>query len=383
MTLKLFDDFARTDNDVAEYSESMFHFLNHSALEEFSQVREVLEEWFENYDASEKKRSKIRGDFRSDNDQRHLSAFFEIYLYSLFRKMGYEVTIEPDFGGRKPDFLLTDLRNDEQMIVEATGTYPNDLFGAQNKLEATILDKLNTIYSPDYFLVVEFLNESRQVLQSISPKKLKSFVQKLLADYPYDDYDSAFDLGVIPKRKFRNADGIHALEIGLYAKRADRRGMEDHLAVGGISYPAYFINPPAAIRNAVKKKYRRYGDIPYVVALNNLNHYPYAPRHVMEALFGDREYAISWKDMIIPDRVNNGEWYQNKRFQKRGMSGLLVFGALYPHNMFQVNPVLWKHPKAKHTVNRWLLSEFDLENREIISRHHPNDFLQIDHDRMR
>lgn len=51
-SLRLFDQFERTDHREARRSEPTFEFMNRSAWPACENIRDVLEQWFESYPAS-------------------------------------------------------------------------------------------------------------------------------------------------------------------------------------------------------------------------------------------------------------------------------------------------------------------------------------------
>jgi hypothetical protein len=115
-TVKLFDDINRDYTGPASDAESDFSFLNRSARPPAQHMRDVLERWFADY-PDEVEKSKLRSEFRSDDDSAHKEALFELYCYSLLRCQGFDVDLHQVADERemaKVDSSLGRLRNDER-----------------------------------------------------------------------------------------------------------------------------------------------------------------------------------------------------------------------------------------------------------------------------
>src|SRR5947209_1831018 len=116
--MRLFSDDERTDRGPARFSESNFEFLDRIAGPHWDRVRNVLEAWFNDHPADAK--SGLHKRFTDKNDGQHVGAWWELYIASLFRHLGYEVVPHPTIEGseRKPDFLVT--RELSAFYVECT-----------------------------------------------------------------------------------------------------------------------------------------------------------------------------------------------------------------------------------------------------------------------
>src|SRR5579885_3393200 len=108
--LTLFDEIVRTEKSARNRRQSFYASLNRSVGAEYDAIRQVLETWFCDYPSDpEQSRSLLQGKFRSDNNQNHLSAFFELYLYALLKHQAFVVS--PEFVvdrvvGRPIDFRI-------------------------------------------------------------------------------------------------------------------------------------------------------------------------------------------------------------------------------------------------------------------------------------
>jgi len=77
---RLFDEFARTETRTRNRNEPMFAYLNTSSRNPVVSIRTTLEEWFSEIQGVNQK--DLRSRFRSFDDETHLAALFELYVYS-------------------------------------------------------------------------------------------------------------------------------------------------------------------------------------------------------------------------------------------------------------------------------------------------------------
>jgi hypothetical protein len=117
----IFDEFARTDPSPASDTEDPFHFMNRVARPPWDRVRELVNEWFAEYPEASK--ADLRSRFQDADPGQHYGAWFELYVYKLFRRLGYEMSIHPILATttRQPDFLVAN--GDVSMYVECVVSF--------------------------------------------------------------------------------------------------------------------------------------------------------------------------------------------------------------------------------------------------------------------
>jgi len=95
---------------------STFQFLNSAAGEQWTRARDLLDSWYSDYPDPHK--DKLRNHFRSELEGQHVGAWWELYTFTLHRRLGYSVTVEPELPGstKKIDFLVS--RGNESMYIE-------------------------------------------------------------------------------------------------------------------------------------------------------------------------------------------------------------------------------------------------------------------------
>ncbi len=103
----IFDEFVRTDIGFMGQSESAFRFINKSARDVTTRIRELLETWFSHVATTDQ--ASLRGDFRSGSDVQFASAFLELYVHELLRLLDHKIEIHPSLPGtsKRPDFRAT------------------------------------------------------------------------------------------------------------------------------------------------------------------------------------------------------------------------------------------------------------------------------------
>lgn len=114
--ITLFEEWERESKEYKRVEESDFCFLDRSNWPKIAEIRSTLNHWFSSLPEEAKSNYKRR--FMADHNFN--GVFYELFLFTLFRKMGFDVVIEPVLEGnsRRPDFLLT--KNEDQFFVEAT-----------------------------------------------------------------------------------------------------------------------------------------------------------------------------------------------------------------------------------------------------------------------
>ncbi len=390
--LKLFDDVERTYLGPSKRSEAQWEYLNRTARPEFQYIRELLQSWFNEFNASPDKRKALCKTFRSLKDDEHLSAFFELYLYQLFKNQNFEIEVEPEWEQGKPDFLLTS-SDGKKILLEATATYPDREFGEAKKLEEMVLDHLDEFLdSPDFFMHIKIVD---------SPKnpppyaQIRRYLQKQLKDLNYDrvmqDANENKDSGL---KRFPSILWKHdtwSIEFEIIPKKGEARGKAGVRPLGLMSYGVEWIDSASGIKSSIDKKNAHYGelDIPYILALNVLDTFA-DEDDVTDALFGQQTLTLSPEtDEVFNSRQSNGAWFGPNGYQKKRMSGIYVFKQLRPMTMHIIkDPVIWHHPYANNPLEPDLINVSQkIPNNlkgvyELREGMHPKELLRLDETRM-
>lgn len=177
--LQVFDDVERTDGAPAYDTEDSFHFLNRVAGTPWAKVRELTEEWFADYPASEQ--ADLRSRYRETDAPQHYGAGWELYIYTLYRRLGYDVKVHPTLPNtpRKPDFLVT--RGDISTYVEcvvhlSTGGTPRRGGGAES---SWIFEATNRARNPNFMVNIDIEqtgSERPKAAEIIGPLEAVAFL---------------------------------------------------------------------------------------------------------------------------------------------------------------------------------------------------------------
>lgn len=350
------EDIQRDDIGPASYSEPSFIYLNRSARPAVVLIRQELENWFSRYPDAAK--GNILRRFQSDDEIKHHSAFFELYIHELLIRLGHKVEIphpEPGASSRRaPDFLATS-QEGSRFYVEATlaiNQSQQDVSGEKRLNQ--VYDALNGLDSPNFFISVEvhgapavpvpgrrLRHEVRQFLNSLDPDSCSEIIRhsgmRAVPSHKFDFQGWRIDISPIPKsHKSRGKAGIRPL---------------------GILGPAeaQFVDDRTALKDSVIAKATHYGDlgIGLVVAVNAINQH-LEMIDIMEALFGQESFTFStnFGGAAEPQmqRLPNGAWNGLKGPKNTRVSAVLVMSSLIPWTVAVSNPEIFHHPWARYSI---------------------------------
>jgi len=119
--LTLFTKRQRSDPTPCHPGEDSFSFLDRVDQVFWGRVRDELELWFDEY--PEKESPDLLSRFRSNEPAQHYAAWWELYLFRLFRRLGFPVEVHPDLpdSTTHPDFRIG--LDGESFLLEATTTF--------------------------------------------------------------------------------------------------------------------------------------------------------------------------------------------------------------------------------------------------------------------
>jgi hypothetical protein len=339
--MSIFDDIVRENDQPRQECEPRFSYLNKSSRAEAERVRELVDEWIKEYPASHREALVAR--LRSDIDDHHQSAFFELFLHHFLRARGCKIIeIEPklEHTDKSPDYLV-ETSAGERFYLEAV------LASGRSNQETAAYARLNTglaaidnVPSPDNFLS---LTTEGLPAAPLSLKKLKRGVQSWIAGLPagaaakdaaafkYEEHGCSIELRALPRNKPE----------------------EGGRAVGMRNFPITQITPHQEIRPGLKKKASRYGklDVPYVVAINCLSMY-HREEGVVDALLGEPYVQLTrMADGTLKEehrRRPDGIWYgpPDGQPQNTRLSAVLAFFRIDAWNFVTKTGLLVANPWA-------------------------------------
>jgi hypothetical protein len=338
------------DADVEHYdgpaleTESTFHFLNRADGPLWQRTREVCEEWYAGYPDSD---GDLRARFRSDAISQHFAAWWELYIFMAFRRLGYDVEVHPAVPGteKRPDFRVS--RGMAGMFVECAAMAGDDV--VENPAgQAWIIQCINNARNPDFMVQVEITGvgtDHPTVDEIVRP------IEDWLAALDYDVLSELFDTSMDAAEEifeFRDWEvRIVALPVNEESRGRDRRMV-------GVNFTGVReLNEEGKIRTVLRKKGSRYGtlDEPLIVALLSLSSFT-NEREMTNAVFGS--VGVTYEhDLESAHVVRQQDGYWRPPPSKRGsrIAGVL-FGEskLKPWWVADQLPELWLNPWAPTPV---------------------------------
>lgn len=348
----LFDDVVRYDPSPADHLESHFPFINRVATPYWAEVRRVLELWFAHLPASEC--ADLRARFRSSDDRQHVAAFWELYLYELFTRLGFAVRLHPPLTHQStnPDMLVE--RKGDSFYVEAVALTDKETEFQSSRRSGQIFDAINQrVQSANFFLDVETVS-----LGNGTPplSQIGRFVDRWLASLDPDavpQYAASNTDWDLPKRDATFGDW--QFRFRAIPKRSDRRVVEGP-TVGKFGPPkAVWVNDHDDLKDRLGRKSRKYGELdrPLVIALL-YERWTAATHHLTRALFG---WGWGYPHLFRTGRLDptwpleaDGSWVNRDGPLNRFCSAILCGLHTAPHSVVRCPLELWHHPWARHPL---------------------------------
>jgi hypothetical protein len=345
---KLFDEFDRSDSAHKREGESVFQFMNRVDRPDWARVRDELDNWYSLYPDSG---DDLRKRFRSRREDQHFGAWWELWIHTFYRRLGYSVDVHPDLpNGTNPDFLIS--REGLSTYVECKAI-PEKSRSAD---EGRIIDCTNEVKHRDFLLELEI---DQQGTQTPSCNAIRTQVEKQLRALNADDAISDREAGKdFPSFQVSVQDWL--LTYTAYPVDPDRRGDRGRLLALPPSPGAVWIDNVGLIRRALADKGRKYAKLekplenPLVVAINTW----WVPmddedEEVFEALFGSPAFTY-WQGMRPPSihafRKENGYWRHEPPAGTR-VSAVLMGHNIDPWHAATDIPRMWINPWAPMPIS--------------------------------
>ncbi len=352
--MQLFNEIIRTDSSPKRNAETEFEFLERSARPEIGNARRQLQQMFDTYSAEESYDLSRR--LKSGDDQLFRSAFFELALYFILRKQGFQLSPHPQLSNgssKRPDFLVTS-PNGAQFYLEAVlASEDKSGLNGRCRMVASTLD-LFANCRHDYFRVDISHSGLPKTQPSTRALKAKVFqwLDSLDADEIWRTYPSSG--GLFPK-PFVYQHEEWRLELRARAIPPERRGKSTSLR--GVSSRGFgFIDSASPLRDAILSKGNRYGELdkPFLIAINFDT--PFLDKEdEISALYGSAQMAIeelpgSDSQQVTVARLPDGAWNGPKGPQYKRVSGTWIFNDLDIYALCTRRSTLYMNPWAKRAL---------------------------------
>ncbi len=336
----LFDNYERTDCSTKEAErESHYEYLNKSASPTISLIRQTLENWFSVYFATDPEEAiKLKSRLKDKDDYQHYRAFFELYLFILFKNLGFKVEIEPSLttSSKKPDFLVTDPKTGNYFYLEATTVCEGDTNVQRENQISLIKNNINKkIKSSTYAINLYWYGSCTK--SEFDKTKCITEIQEWIKN-PETPYVKEFNQWVLkleavkinnPLEKIVEMDTNSKVQCLNKRTKIDLEGMVENR-----------MDSIERIRQALdNKKASVYRDLkaPYIIAVNMLGIYFSDKENIslQEALLG-KEKICSFSTPEGAEtrciRLPDGFWSEQKN---QNVSGVFSFSNLRPNQIYE------------------------------------------------
>lgn len=341
--MRLFEDIERTYQGVATNMEGGFSFLNHSGRPAAERVRDLLEDWFQEYPDSYQE--WLRHRIRSVGE--YESTFFELFLYTLLSRHPADVDVEHDLEAEKraPDFRVQFPGSEAPVSLEATLCWDashadQDREKRQNDLCDYIEQQID---SSDFYVNFHQIHNPQE--GGLPKRKFVAFLRRTLdhisVGEPWKNPNSPASLRLFP---FREGD----VEIVVSFKpRRQKLLIGGECAIIGLPPVNSTVGGPApAVARTIRQKAGKYGefDRPYVIGVNVLSPWPLIQCDILKALFGvwNLDLLQSKTEYPFPP-----VWYGPGGWQNTRVSAVLI-GTVVPWNLGRAEFSLYHNPYAQH-----------------------------------
>jgi len=293
------------------------------------QERAFIEELVQDY--SPEKLKDWLGNFINTDRRQHISAWFEIMVYSWLNSH-FQVQIEPEINGRRPDFLIQ--AGENQILIESIAY----LYSPEELLERSISSEvaywLETIERP-YAVDVEH----EKYGTSLNKKDLINKVTFWIDHFDNERLNYSDKFGNIIHFHIAYKTGFNKIAV-----RVD--GNVQLINTDEVKKP---------LHRKIKHHQLLSDDThPYVIAIY-LESWQYSADEVIEAWFGKTVTIFDPKTGNLLGERNDqtGLAFHRKKIQNRGISGILVFKRTeYPYDGNQIlNCWYVQNPYARNPID--------------------------------
>jgi hypothetical protein len=362
---RVFDDLLRMDA-APSHGEDSFTFLNRAATPYWQRVRRFINDAFREYPSEHA--ADLRGRFRDRRWPEHAGAWWELYLFTLFRALGAEVEVHPELPDvdTRPDFRLH--LGGGSILVEARHVASGPVSGERSVgRDDWITGPLDTLWHPHFMVGVRILARGQ------SQPRHGAVTSGVIEWLDGLDRDEVAGRAVHDLPRFPCCAGDWRFELRALPLKPDAHNNRRRRLVGIFPAVSGFDKTDTALRAALREKARKYGrpGQPFVIA-PLLTSGSAEVEDVVSALFGTEVVTFSTPELQQAriDRRADGFWRSGPGFRGTRVSGVLLGDAIMPWTVAGTLPRLWLHPAAAHPLPSDLglpTAAIDQENRLILS----------------
>jgi hypothetical protein len=353
----IFSEFLRSNDAPKLERETSFEFLDRSSHLAIARVRGLITQSLAEYPTNEVDELVAR--IQSRDDVAFRSATFELLLHEALRRLGYLLQPHPELPNgapTRPDFLVEDHDGNALYLEAVLAATRDGTDRACEAMKSTTLDALSQ--APHNSFRVDIDSEGDPTTQPSSRDLIRRTHDWLNSLDPDALLQLIAERGFDTVPEFVWTHEAWTVTLRPIPIRKEKRGSARAL-VGAFGGEGRMIDDWTPLRDAVRKKGRKYGDLdrPFVVAVNARS-FSLDPIDEMQALFGQEQY-VEYVDR--PDigghlsRVPNGAWVGHSGPQSRRVSGAWFFNDLTPYTVAVRRSTLYVNPWSYHDVPQSLL----------------------------
>lgn len=372
MENSLFSMKERNIDQPSGFSESPYSYLDDSSSESAAKVRNLLDQWFNEY--PQEFQTPLKNRFRSSEFK---SAFFELYLFGMFTFAGIPIVPLSDPEKRTPDFLVFPSTSDEFYLEATIAVDEYNLNSGRERIEQELYDYLNAhIKSNEFFIHLHILKTIDRCPQF---KQISEDIENWLLNL--ENSKNETHANNINHEIFIN----NGWKIDCTASRISPKiEFDNPRVIGSISTDFQPNNTVKKLKDAIEGKAQHYGKLtrPLMVAVNVLT-LNCELEDIVAAMFG-KQIPLIPKDLEskpTESSESDGAWFYGKRYKNKRVSAILITSHLNPWNVSRPDLFVFHHPQPylRISQDRIPFKQFHFQNGEMnkIEGKSPNEIFNL------
>ena len=332
--------------------ETTLEFLYRSDRPEIPPICRLLEDWFNAYPSHGQEQLRRRLSSHNDNDVH--SAFFELYLFTLLRKLRFDVEVpHPTAVGQKTEDFRA-FREDKLVFrLEAKYAGQEEQHAWQDRFQQQLQHSLDKAQADGIWFLIRIRGD---FCRQPAPARVRQRFERWYEQHR-NQLISALAAGdsgdSLPQ--FRTEEAGAKITVAPMFLKSDQTRSGG--PVGLWSRGGRWMQTDDKLRRGLKRKASRYGTmkVPFIIALSSYE----VPDEfdIGNTLFGDEVFTIRISrggpaGAPTPSRKRNGFWLGPKGPQNRRVSAVLLVSELFPWSVADREPVIYHNPWASRPLSR-------------------------------
>lgn len=350
-SLMLFDEGSGAATRQYRYGESFFQWFNTTSRPPGRRSRILLNGWLAEY--PESSRAQLVGRFRKGQKRLFYDALFELYMYILLKRMGFEVEVDvPLVGGSKPDFRVS--RDGTPLCyVEVTVNHGIRELNEQQERIDELLDRVGPLLQlPSVAIHIhQVIAGPATASASRVARAFREWVQQpqasaaaSLSEDDVDEFDIPWGASMVeePKSGWKFLCSPSQSKDAVVLNDPFFRSMDAQVIPSGM------------LRDEVRGKLQQHktADLPVVVAVSFADFLTQQDElDTTECLLGDLRWRVSRSNPAVQQQYfdDNGLWTEPGRSAAERCPAVIMCKECGPGGLDGLEPVLWRNPFCEVT----------------------------------